>query len=64
MRNACKKIGYNFTLAEVKDWLKKQAVTWWKSIILVQYSEDFLWHEFIKGLTPEENKICAENINS
>ncbi|CAI2197879.1 2741_t:CDS:1, partial [Funneliformis geosporum] len=30
---------------------------------IVKYSEDFLWHEFIKGLTPE-NKICAENIKS
>jgi hypothetical protein len=30
---------------------------------IVKYSEDFLWHEFIEGLTPE-NKICAENIKS
>jgi hypothetical protein len=26
MRDACKKIGYKFTLAEVEDWLKKQAI--------------------------------------
>ena len=26
MRDACKKIGYKFTLAEVEDWLNKQAI--------------------------------------
>ncbi|RGB39465.1 hypothetical protein C1646_754412 [Rhizophagus diaphanus] len=26
MRDACKKIGYKFTLAEVKDWINKQAI--------------------------------------
>ena len=26
MRDACTKIGYNFTLAEIEDWLNKQAI--------------------------------------